>query len=283
MDPFYETQENHNLIGVANVFLEALFHDVKLDYHTPIISQQGEVAGRLQVELSRVGGRFPQDRICEAASENSGDSNDSMDDDQTGTSTIVCRVTIKQASGLPLSLSNFVFCHYHFWGDSEPIVVPPVVSPELPATPHPASMTFKFDHSKDFTVPVTEEFIEHCAEGALSIEVWGHRSAGFSRLKPGWEVEQQQLAKARSLADRWSELTRKIELLVEIQELTEQGEYSPVEVAMKPDVLTGGVYQLRQGQQRRIQVRVRPVQQSGTLPIICQSVVSIAIGSVCIR
>lgn len=48
-DPFYETQENHNLIGVANVFLEALFHDVKLDYHTPIISQQGEVAGRLQV------------------------------------------------------------------------------------------------------------------------------------------------------------------------------------------------------------------------------------------
>lgn len=48
-DPFYESQENHNLIGVANVFLECLFHDVTLDYHTPIISQQGEVAGRLQV------------------------------------------------------------------------------------------------------------------------------------------------------------------------------------------------------------------------------------------
>ncbi|KAL0268806.1 UNVERIFIED_CONTAM: hypothetical protein PYX00_010619 [Menopon gallinae] len=282
LDPFYETEENHNLIGVANVFLEALFHDVKLDYHTPIISQQGEVAGRLQVELSRVAGKFPQDRICEAASECSGDSNESVDEDQNGTSTVVCRVTIKQASGLPLSLSNFVFCHYHFWSDSEPIAVPPVVIPE-PATAHPASLTFKFDHTRDFVVSVTEEFIEHCTEGALSIEVWGHRSAGFSRLKPGWEVEQQQLAKARSLADRWSELTRKIELIVEIQELTEQGEYSPVEVISKPDVLTGGVYQLRQGQQRRIQVRVRPVQQSGTLPIICQSVVSIAIGSVCIR
>lgn len=48
-DPFFESQENHNLIGVANVFLEALFHEVSLDYHTPIISQQGEVAGRLQV------------------------------------------------------------------------------------------------------------------------------------------------------------------------------------------------------------------------------------------
>ena len=49
-DPFYESSENHNLIGVANVFLSSLFHDVCLDYHTPIISQQGEVAGRLQVK-----------------------------------------------------------------------------------------------------------------------------------------------------------------------------------------------------------------------------------------
>lgn len=42
-DPFYEAQENHNLIGVANVFLECLFYDVKLQYAVPIISQQGEV------------------------------------------------------------------------------------------------------------------------------------------------------------------------------------------------------------------------------------------------
>ena len=35
--------------GVANVFLECLFHDVIFEYNTPIISQQGEVAGRLQV------------------------------------------------------------------------------------------------------------------------------------------------------------------------------------------------------------------------------------------
>ena len=39
-DPFYETTESHNLIGVANIFLEVLFHNVKLDYQTPIISQQ---------------------------------------------------------------------------------------------------------------------------------------------------------------------------------------------------------------------------------------------------
>lgn len=280
LDPFYESQENHNLIGVANIFLEVLFHDVRLDYHTPIISQQGEVAGRLQVEISRISGQFPQDRICEAASESSADSTSSETDDYSGGSShITCRVTIKQATGLPLSLSHFVFCQYMFWGHPEPIVVPPMVNAELPNSNCIAgqrdSLTFKFDLTKDFTIPITEEFMEHAAgrnflcsymcfltsrnrvslmllyyshlpivfslliEGALSIEVWGHRSAGFSRSKPGWEVEQQQLAKARSLADRWSELTRKIELWVEIQELNEQGEYSPVEVAVKQDTCTG--------------------------------------------
>lgn len=44
-------------------------------------------------------------------------------------------------------------------------------------------------------------FSSYNVEGALSIEVWGHRSAGYTRTKPGWEVEHQ-LAKARSLADR---------------------------------------------------------------------------------
>ncbi|KAJ8950328.1 hypothetical protein NQ318_021188 [Aromia moschata] len=255
-DPFFESQENHNLIGVANIFLECLFHDVTLDYHTPIISQQGEVAGRLQVELSRVAGSFPQDRICEAASDNSSECSHE-DEDQ-------------EAHGL-----------------KQPTTV-------------------KFDHARDFTINLSEEFIEHCAGlWQLYLEVdkiptsvidWvdidssgcpfdrsvGKSSAGFSKYKPGWEVEQQ-LATARSLLDRWSELTRKIELWVEIQELNDQGEYAAVEVAMKNDMLTGGVYQLRQGQQRRIQVRVKPVQNSGTLPIICQQIIKIEVGGVMVR
>ncbi|KAL0850869.1 hypothetical protein ABMA28_006780 [Loxostege sticticalis] len=291
LDPFYESQENHNLIGVANVFLEALFHDVTLDYHTPIISQQGEVAGRLQVELSRVSGQFPQDRICEAASDSSGDMRDDDDPVDQTTQQVTIRVAIKQATGLPPSLSHFVFCQYSLCG-GEPVVVPPHVSadtpppapPIAPASPrHQPQVTFRFDHRQDFTLPLTEEFIEHCAEGALSIEVWGHRSAGFSRGRGNWEVEQQQLAKARSLADRWAELTRKIELWVEIHELNDQGEYAPVEVTRRDDMLTGGVYQLRQGQQRRVAVRVRPAHNSGTLPIICQHIVSVEVGSVSVR
>ncbi|KAI8438871.1 hypothetical protein MSG28_011210 [Choristoneura fumiferana] len=288
IDPFYESQENHNLIGVANIFLEALFHDVTLDYHTPIISQQGEVAGRLQVEISRVAGQFPQDRICEAASDSSGDMRDEDDAVDPSTQQVTIRVVIKQATGLPPSLSHFVFCQYSVWGGGEPVVVPPHVSADTPPAPpasprHQPSQAFRFDHSQDHTLALTEELIEHCAEGALSIEVWGHRSAGFSRGRGNWEVEQQQLAKARSLADRWAELTRKIELWVEIHELNDQGEYAPVEVLQRADMVTGGVYQLRQGQQRRLAVRVRPALNSGTLPIICQHIVSVEVGSVSVR
>lgn len=69
---------------------------------------------------------------------------------------------------------------------------------------------------------------------------------------------------------RWSEVTRKVEFWVEVQELGDSGGYESVEVTPQRDVLTGGVYQLRQGQQRRILCKVKPVPNSGTLPIICQ-------------
>ncbi|XP_055528668.1 kinesin-like protein KIF13A isoform X2 [Wyeomyia smithii] len=276
-DPFYESQENHNLIGVANIFLEVLLHDVTLDYHTPIISQQGEVAGRLQLEISRVAGQFPQDRINESASESSHSSHEDDDMCDTPSNQVTCRISIKQASGLPLYLSNFVFCQYSFWNHD--VAVVPATNQEVAA--HNQNSTFKFDHEADYIVAVNEEFLEHCTDGALSIEVWGHRSVGFSRAKD-WEVEQQQ-AKARSLADRWAELSRKIELWVEIHELNDNGDWAPVDVQCSKDMLTGGVYQLRQGFQRRILVRVKPVQNSGTLPIICQSIINVSVGCVTVR
>ena len=45
---------------------------------------------------------------------------------------------------------------------------------------------------------------------------------------------------------RWDEVTRKIELWAEIQEVNEQGEYTPVEVKPQVEVPSAGIYQLRQ-------------------------------------
>lgn len=223
-DPFFETQENHILIGVANIFLEALFFDTKLEYHVPIISQQGEVAGRLHIELSRVSGKLPERLPDDASSESGNDTSASGSrpiniidmDEEPGVSigsNIVCQVMIREARGLPPALSHFVFCQYTFWCYPEPIVVPPVVGPEAVSRKRPEDISFYFDHTREFTVHVTDEFVEHCMGGALSIEVWGHRSAAFSN-RSDWEIEQVQ-AKSQSIMDRWGELTRKLEMWVE--------------------------------------------------------------------
>ncbi|XP_056141552.1 kinesin-like protein KIF13A isoform X1 [Lampris incognitus] len=286
-DPFYEAQENHNLIGVANIFLECLFHDVKLQYAVPIISQQGEVTGRLHVELMRVSGAVPErlaggDDSSENSSENSCyevmDTNGEM---VLMTKRLTCRVRIREATGLPLNLSNFVFCQYTFWECAEPTVAPPMVSPDTPSTRSPdAQFTVSFDHCKEYTVHVTEEFLEFISDGALSIEVWGHRCARNGRSL--WELDAQQ-AKTRTLQDRWSEVCRRIELWVSIQELNEQGEYSAVELHPGKDISTGGVFQLRQGHSRRLQVGVKPVQHSGTLPLLVEAALSVSIGCVSAR
>ncbi|PIK34402.1 putative kinesin-like protein KIF13A isoform X5 [Apostichopus japonicus] len=237
-DPFYESQESHCLIGVANIFLEVLFHDVSLEYAVPIISQQGEVK-------------------------------------------------IMEAVNLPHSLAHFVFCQYSFWGQDGPTVVPPFINPDLEEyhsrKGESIKGTMKFHHSKEFTVSVTEDFIEHALEGSLAVEVWGHRIGSNSNpYSNGWEVDNLN-AKSRTLADRWSELIRKIEMWVEIQELNDQGEYCPVECSPRPDPGTGGTFQIRQGQSRRVYVSVNPVPNSGTLPLICESITSVSIGSICVR
>ena len=57
------------------------------------------------------------------------------------------QVKIKEATGLPLNLSNFVFCQYTFWDQCEPTVAAPVVDPEVPSPQSKdAQYTVTFSH-----------------------------------------------------------------------------------------------------------------------------------------
>ncbi|KFR14555.1 Kinesin-like KIF13A, partial [Opisthocomus hoazin] len=274
-DPFYEAQENHNLIGVANVFLEFLV----------LVSPQ--VAGRLHVEVMRVTGSVPE-RVVEGddSSENSSESGSLEVTDSNGeiihrAKKLSCRVKIKEATGLPPNLSNFVFCQYTFWDQCESTVAAPVVDPDVPSPQSKdAHFTVTFSHCKDYVVNVTEEFLEFISEGALAIEVWGHRCTGNGSSV--WEVDSLH-AKTRTLRDRWNEVTRRIEMWISIQELNEMGEYTAVELHQAKDVNTGGIFQLRQGHSRRVQVTVKPVQHSGTLPLMVEAILSVSVGGVTAR
>uniref|UniRef100_A0A8C0VHL8 Kinesin family member 13B n=1 Tax=Cyanistes caeruleus TaxID=156563 RepID=A0A8C0VHL8_CYACU len=275
-DPFYDEQENHSLIGVANVFLECLFYDVKLQYAVPIINQKGEVSGRLHVEVVRVSGEI-DDRLVGGE-----DSPDYSNENDIQERKLVCRIKILQATGLPQHLSNFVFCKYTFWDQVEPVIVAPEVDPSQSSISKEPRCMVVFDHCNEVSVNISEDFMEHLYDGALAIEVYGHKQSGDRKNPALWDLGIIQ-AKTRSLRDRWSEVTRKVELWVQILELNENGEYCPVEVTPAKDVSTGGIFQLRQGQSRRIQVEVKSVQESGTLPLMEESILSVGVGCVQIK
>uniref|UniRef100_A0A2K5KJH5 Kinesin family member 13A n=1 Tax=Cercocebus atys TaxID=9531 RepID=A0A2K5KJH5_CERAT len=263
-DPFYEAQENHNLIGVANVFLECLFCDVKLQYAVPIISQQGEVAGRLHVEVMRVTGAVPERVVEDDSSENSSESGS---------------LEVVDSSGEIIHRVKKLTCRAHMNDLFHESFSSRVVKVEFCNSRYNGGQYFVF-RNMDYVVNVTEEFLEFISDGALAIEVWGHRCAGNGTSI--WEVDSLH-AKTRTLHDRWNEVTRRIEMWISILELNELGEYAAVELHQAKDVNTGGIFQLRQGHSRRVQVTVKPVQHSGTLPLMVEAILSVSIGCVTAR
>ncbi|XP_017287903.1 kinesin-like protein KIF13B isoform X2 [Kryptolebias marmoratus] len=273
-DPFFDEQENHSLIGVANVFLACLFYDVKLQYAVPIINQNGEVAGRLHVEVWRgtesseyKGVGRPDTQLIDT----NGESQERRLD---------CVVKILQATGLPRHLSNFVFCQYLFWGQEEPVFTAPEVAPfSSSSDSRDPQCAVVFDNTKELSVPLSEDLVEFLAEGAVAIEVYGHKQENHRRNLALWDLGVIQ-AKTRSLRERWSEVTRRLELWVQLLELNEVGEFTAVEVLPAKDVRTGGIFQLKQGQSRRIRVEVRSVADSGTMPLIATSILSVSVGDV---
>ncbi|XP_058610876.1 kinesin-like protein KIF13B isoform X1 [Onychostoma macrolepis] len=268
-DPFFDEQENHSLIGVANVFLSCLLYEVKLQYAVPIINQKGEVAGRLHVEVERLSGELEEHET--GGSEISPDG-------ETQERKLTCMIKVSQATGLPLHLSNFVFCQYHFWEQQELVFIAPEVGLTAPSSREPQSLVM-FDNCKTLEVAVTEDFLDFLMEGAVAVEVYGHKQANPRRNLALWDLGVIQ-AKTRSLRERWSEVTRRLELWVQILELNDAGEFVPVEVQSAKDVCAGGIFQLKQGQSRRVQVEVRSVQDSGTMPLITESVLNVSIGNV---
>uniref|UniRef100_A0A673BBG1 Kinesin motor domain-containing protein n=1 Tax=Sphaeramia orbicularis TaxID=375764 RepID=A0A673BBG1_9TELE len=276
-DPFFDEQENHSLIGVANVFLFCLCSDVKLQYAVPIINQKGEVSGRLHVEVWR-GTERNQEEESGNTEETRRRRADADADSQE--QHMHCVVKILQATGLPRHLSNFVFCQYHFWGQDQAIFIAPEMSTSnSSSTSKDPQCTVVFDSTKELSVPLSEDFVEFLWEGALAVEVFGHKQVNQRRNLALWDLGVIQ-DKTRSLRERWSEVTRRLELWVQLMELNEAGDFTPVEVVPAKDVRSGGVFQLRQGQSRRVQVEVRSVPDSGTMPLIVTSILSVSIGDV---
>uniref|UniRef100_A0A8C8IA00 Kinesin family member 13Ba n=1 Tax=Oncorhynchus tshawytscha TaxID=74940 RepID=A0A8C8IA00_ONCTS len=271
-DPFFDEQENHSLIGVANVFLSCLFYDVKLQYAVPIINQKGEVVGRLHVEVVRVAGGF-EDSMA------GGEDNETSPDGEVQERKLVCMIKILQATGLPQYLSNFVFCQYSFWDQAEPVIVAPEVDPSASLTVF--MLCFLLIHLFWFSMLFFLPFLIMFLSPSLPLQAAAGQ-ADSGRNPAFWDLSIIQ-AKTRTLRDRWSEVTRRLEMWIQVLEINENGDFMPVEVIPAKDVRTGGIFQLRQGQSRRLQVEVKSVQDSGTMPLIAEVLLAVSVGCVEIR
>jgi len=182
------------------------YDDVTLNYPVPVINQQGEIVGKLQVELAKISGQM-DDSDKNTSTQSSKLENslyEEYEDEEDEPSKITVKVTVRHLAGV--SGSNYVFCQYVFCDNV--IVVPP----------GPTTSVVRFDHTRYFQIPVSEEFSDYCSESALSIEVWGHR--GNQVVPAVTSAESNQASSENnnnSVTDRWKEVTSQMKLWVEIQ------------------------------------------------------------------
>ena len=223
----------YNLLGVANLFLDVLYHDtqIEFDYNVPIINQQGEIAGKLRVKLTRLN----EERCFSNASES-----DSVAEAESKRNKIKCRLTIVEAYDLPFNLNCLVFCKYRFWGANHETPVK-----QLRENVHTQQQRsiLKINHQKEFDIETNEDFFDHCLDGSLSIEVLSHRLLSLSpqeqisSLMSNKNLSNQKSvqneisqmthkAKYQMLVDSWNEVSKSFELGVKILELNTEGSAS---------------------------------------------------------
>ena len=265
--------DNYELIGVANIFLEVLYYDVKLIYAAPIISQHGKIVGKIHFDIEKISGNFPKDRDADAYDSDQ-EKDSAEDDDRSRNRIIQYRVRIHEASGISPVYANDVYCSYHPWDSPEMVTIKSVYTGLSLENVNKNQVTSSiiFNHSQEFQAEISEDFMEHCLSGAISIEVYGLRN----------ETDSHSKNLDTAIAVKWKELSKKLSVTVSIQELNDNGEYNNVKVADENDG-TGGTFQLRQGQQRRVSVMVKPISRSGGLPFACENVVNLEIGSIVVR
>ena len=101
-DPFFDSVESHTLIGVASVYLSCLLSDGVFEYSAPVLSQDGRLAGKLLVELRRVSGAFPQDRIGQTNGIPASSSSSTHTSQEEPVQPVTVRLQVKHINTVPL-------------------------------------------------------------------------------------------------------------------------------------------------------------------------------------
>ena len=195
-------------------------------------------------------------------------------------------MTIKEATGLPASLSKFVFCQYKFWNELEERCVGPEADDDNFKKNQQSinskmnflnGVTIRFNCSEEHIIRRNEEFCDYCLDSSLAIEVWGHHNMSGAE-----SVDNDLfLSKYSSLIESWQQVRKSLKLWVDILELDKMGQWIPVSIKQHKRNYTGGVYQLKQGTSKRIKIRIEEKSlYRDLLPLYIEDFSAIEIGCV---
>lgn len=102
---------------------------------------------------------------------------------------------------------------------------------------------------KEYTFPITDDFLSTCRESAVSIEIYSQYSSKEEQQpieSPDQKFMRQANAEVREISQRWKNVKRHVQLMVEIQELDANGQWGTVDIDQHENILTGGIYRLKQ-------------------------------------
>ncbi|CAF1179764.1 unnamed protein product [Rotaria sp. Silwood1] len=306
-NPFFDEQSN-SFIGVANIYLKALFYDTKIDYTVPIFNTQGETSGSLHVVMSQTGlssmKNFSEFQINstvdhsnhddinvnsdEAILSNNSDSQHSLEDEGIGDLSTLSNsqndeFAIKEIRDLPQSNAEYVMCRYTF------------INPKLDQTIYSQQSssnndneqklrTFLFNHENEYIFPINDQFFSTCFESVISIEVWYQYNTKSKDINI---IENNELNRRNILiheiSQYWKDVKRHIQFSVEIHELDSLGQWKPVEVDAQEKIISGGIYRLKQGHSKRLVVQLRIIPRSDPMPLVFNEIRSVEIGSITTR
>ena len=272
-DPFADDQQQ-SLVGVASFYLESLFYDLNqpFEYTSPIVSPNGTSAGKLSVRIERIAGRIlvPEDEEDYSA----------VSTPSTESNEITVVVEVLEAAKLSPTLAHFVECQYTFPGTNKRVFVHPIIDETMSPRTDRDRLDVRYRNTQEFTINLEPHVLGEFERGALNIEVLGHQDRYRAREKReeagiDWGAVEEE---GRSLAERWSDVSRRVKLDVEIQEL-DDGNYQPVEIE-KLDTSCGGIFQLRAGMSRRVLISTTPQIERGQLPLVLGEIHAAQIGSI---
>ncbi len=144
----------------------------------------------------------------------------------------------------------------------------------------------QFNYTKQHLIKLDDKFLDYYAKNSVMIEVWGHEN-NINKLTSMYDEQAKYELKREqaflNLVNVWLPCKNTLELWIDIFELDRTGQWTIVDTKLNEFNRTGGVYQLKQGQSRRIKVRVKHGIQNKFGDSMCldvDSVSSMEIGSI---